>query len=743
MKLSEFMPELPGMARQHREHLNSLASSIELLAKGASPREVGRATSLGLDLGYGSWMGQEFAFRQNLISQILEFAKNVEEVRAPIHHITNEVFRRGFIWKPKFACKCQNCGTEYQDDVEQCVHCDGEEDDEEENNEEQQQQQPPIPNLTPPSDPSVGATPDGPNQAGGNLPMPGVMAKQQMPPMGGGMGMPPPQQQQEEKKPEKKKKGKLIKPDYSERRRIEPFLKNCNIWNESLEDVLRRAWFDINSIDDMFLYIVKEYSVMDDGTVRSKPIEIRKMNPGFMEWDLDTEGLPKNVHFMCYIHREDSIQEEEGKCTECGSDLIPTMYKYYYHGTELYFFEHEVIHESKFLPSETYGYSPILTLLFKIMTIRGMDAVLYRYFYERRTPSSLLLVSTDDAEALRREREFINTEMRRDPSYTPIVAVSTKNQRGRVDMVRLFHTLQEMEYMPVREEIRERISAMWGVTPIWQASNDAASGLSLQSQQLVVMSRVVESDQRLLKEKILSKIIESFGINDWILELQQPEEKAEVTRISFAQQRISAVNMLVQMGFTVSLESEEVGLDNINFKISGEAMSQQDMMGGGMGGDPMGGGGGMPPAGGGGEMQMGTGEGVDPSAGMPPLPPAPMEKSASAARAINLTNQMRDLGYDFPIIKNVAKDGSFIIFLHDEVMQKATVLEDQIVKVEPVVVNKQISPRMHRHTGQMTYHDINIKHNDAGREGKEDDMIFGMDNIDKPETGDDGYGGIY
>ena len=727
MKLSEFMPELPGQMRHNRDNLSALNNNIELLAKGSAPKEVGRANSLGLDLGYGSWMGQEFAFRQNLIAQLLEFAKNVEEVRAPIHHITNEVFRRGFLWKPKFACRCDNCGTEYQDDVDQCLHCDGEEDEEEE---EQQEQEAPIPNM---QAPSLGS-PDGPNQAGGNMAMPGEMAKQMMPPQQPGMGNPMAPQPPQEEKPEKKKKGKLKKPDYSERRRIEPFLDDCNIWNQSLEEVLRMCWFDINAIDDMFIHIVKEYTVLDDGTVRSKPVEIRKMNPGFMEWDLDTDGLPKNSHYMCYIHREDSVQEEEGECEECGCDLIPIMYKYYYHGTELYFFEHEIIHESKFMPSETYGYSPILTLLFKIMTIRGMDAVLYRYFYERRTPSSLLLVSTDDAEALRREREFINVEMRRDPSYTPIVAVSTKNQRGRVDMVRLFHTLQEMEYLPVREEIRERISAMWGVTPIWQASNDAASGLSLQSQQLVVMSRVVESDQRLLKEKILTKVIEAFGINDWVLELQQPEEKAEVTRISFAQQRISAVNMLVQMGFTVELESDEVGLDDINFKISGKAMNPQEMMGGM---PPMGGGmGGDPAAGGQGGMEMGTGEGVDPNAGMPQLPPTPMEKSVSAARAIKIVGQIRELGYDFPMIKNVSPDGSEISFLHEGILHKAKIREEQVVKID--IINKQVSPKMHRHKGQMTYHDINIKHNMAGREGKEDDMLYGIETPEKPDIDNDG-----
>ena len=280
--------------------------------------------------------------------------------------------------------------------------------------------------------------------------------------------------------------------------------------------MLRSGWFDINATDDVFIYIEKEYFALEGkNNVRSRPTGIRRLEPGLVEWDLDVDGLPKNNHFMCYLHREDTISQKPGECSECGNDLIPVMYRYLYHGIYKYFFENEIIHESKFFHSETYGYSPILSIMSKVLTIRGMDMMLYRYFFERKMPSSLLLVSTDDSESLKRERAVINAEVRKDPAYVPIVAVSTKNGRGRVDMVRLFHTLQEMDYLPVREEIRQRISAMWGVTPVWESGNDSASGLSLQSQQLVVMSRVVESDQRLIQEKILPKIVESFGI-EWL-----------------------------------------------------------------------------------------------------------------------------------------------------------------------------------------------------------------------------------
>ena len=255
------------------------------------------------------------------------------------------------------------------------------------------------------------------------------------------------------------------------------------------------------------------------------------------------------------------------------------MYKYYHRNKHMYFFDSEIIHVSKFSPSETYGWSPILTVFEKALTLIGMDKNLYRYFFERKMPASMMMVFTDDPESLRRERANLAAQTRLDPNFVPMVAVSAKNNRGRVDMVRLFHTLQEMDYLPVREEIRERVAAMWGVTPAWQGAPEAFGGLSTQTQQLVVMSRVVEGDQRLFHEKIFPELLEAFGITDWELSLAVPEEKAEATRISFSQQRVAVANQLNQMGFTIKLKKGGVLMEDAVFTIDGEAVSTAQLQG--------------------------------------------------------------------------------------------------------------------------------------------------------------------
>lgn len=362
-------------------------------------------------------------------------------------------------------------------------------------------------------------------------------------------------------------------PDTMQKQKLEDIRNNCNLFGQSLEEVLRQFHHDVVSLDDGFLHFSKEYKDMGDGKLTSRLLEIRRLNPAMVEFDIDDNGLPKNAHFLCPIHRE-QVFTESGKCktSKCDIDLYPVMYKLSYRGKETYLLDQEVVHLSKFSPSETYGWSPVLTIFEKALTLVGMDKNLFNYFFQRKMPASMLMVTTDDPESLRREREHIAAQTRADPNYIPMIAVSARNQRGRVDMIRLFHTLQEMDYLPVRQEIRERVAAIWGVSPAWQGAPEAFGGLSSQTQQLTVMSRVVEADQRLFMEKVFPQLIKCLAITDFKIELPQPEEKAENTKIAFAMQKVNIASQFAKLGFDIALKEQGSGITEADFVVSGKAV---------------------------------------------------------------------------------------------------------------------------------------------------------------------------
>ena len=478
MRLDEFVgPSSPFV--QKREAATSMLESLanfneNLIMKGADDREIGRSPEFGVDYIANSYIRNQLAYRRQLISDLQNISYTVEEIRAHIGHIINEVFRQGL----SFSAITEN-------------------------------------------------------------------------------------------------------PDKKQLDKIKKVMSHANQFGQTLEEVLRLFEFDVNTIDDAFLYLVKEYVADEENKISSKVVEIRRMNPALIEFDLDEMGLPSNTHFICPIHRE-AITESPGKCKipeqledgsegePCGIELRGAMYRFLHRTQVIYFLESEIIHTSKFTPTETYGMSPILTIFEKALTLIGMDKNLYRYFFERKMPASMLMVQTDDPEALKRERAIIQAETRKDPNYVPMIAVSARNQRGRVDMVRLFHTLQEMDYLPIKDEIRERIAAIWGVTPVWQGNPDSFGGMSTQTSQLVVMGRTVEGDQRRLKDKVFPRLLEAFGITDYELVLPNPEEKAEATRISFSQQRVNNAKILLDMGYTLKLKNENVDMDDVMFVVTGE-----------------------------------------------------------------------------------------------------------------------------------------------------------------------------
>ncbi len=452
MKLGDYLPEVPEMAKQ----MGQLGSQMEIfneLMLSKSAGDTGSGPTFGVDYIVNSYIRNQLAYRKQLVQDLQTIAYTCEELRAPIMHITGEVFRRGIKIEPI-----------------------------------------------------------------------------------------------------------VTDPDKSQIKRLQSFMDDCNLFDQGLEEVLRQFHWDLNTVDDAFLYFAKEYYDAGDGKLNSRVTEIRRINPALIEYDLDETGLPKNSHFFCPLHRQ-HISESPEECSEEG------------------FLDTEVVHLSKFNPTETYGWSPVLTIFEKALTLIGMDRNLYRYFFERKMPASMVMVTTDDPESLKREREAIAAKVRQDPNYIPMVAVSSRTNRGRVDMVRMFHTLQEMDYLPVRAEIRERVSAIYGVSPVFQGAPDSFGGLSQQTTQLTVMSRVVERDQRQIMEKVFTAILDNFGVTDYKLVLPNPEEKAEATRISHAQQRTGIANQLLQMGFDVELKDDKVDLMEVDFIISGEPVPSTQMQG--------------------------------------------------------------------------------------------------------------------------------------------------------------------
>jgi len=491
--------------------LDQIVKSSETAKGGAA---AGRMAPLGLDAIIQDWVRQQFIYRRSILQDLYVLAYQVTEIRSVVLAIQREVFRRGFgAWVQKFARKCMQCDKKSDDEEQE--HCDEcyafevvTQTVYDETHDDMMEKR--VKRYRRDSD-------------GEKIPI------------------------------------DTVPPDRTQQANFELLEKDANSFHQTLLEVLHEFMMDILVADDGFLLLNKEY-VIDraTGELKSQKVfEITRLHPALTEYDIDRkDGLPERSHWVCRIHREQQTHTSPGFCTvldvdglTCNAKLDPAMYRYFWRGRYRYYTADEILHTSYFNPSKTYGYSPVLTVFEKVLSLIGADRTLYRYWYERRIPPGLLITYTDDPESLETEIERIKMQMLNDPNTFPWIAASAKTNRGKTDFVKLAYTFQELDYLPVRQEIRERVSMLWGVTPLFTGDiSGVGGGLSKDTAQTSMHENLVESYQNVINKNILPKLLEQLGITDWTIELAPPREKSEVDKLMVEKQRIENALQMMQRG---------------------------------------------------------------------------------------------------------------------------------------------------------------------------------------------------
>ena len=430
----------------------------------------------------------------------------------------------------------------------------------------------------------------------------------------------------------------LMRPDPQQRVKLEQMMQNVNLYGQTFLRLLQEVEDDLNIADDAFIFISSEYEYKccPDGFWHSgeeKMVrhvkQIQRLDPVFVEFDTDQENRPGFAHHVCPLHREELLAippDEEwhtnwkGRCPQCNHTTFPVIYRYApYKGTfgtrsgikgpdqqAYYMLAGEVIHSSKFSPTELYGYSPLLSIYEKALSLIGMDRYLYDYFFERQIPQGVVTTVTDNPDDLEMRKEQMLSRTLNNPHYIPWMAVSSKTGQGRTEFVRFAYSLDELQFLPVQEAIEKSVAALYGVPGLFMGREESTGGLNNESQQLTRMSRGAQLSQDVYNTEILPKILEAYGITDWELKLNDAEEYSEQFEIELKQRRVTWAQALVGMGFGMKYNQDED-----EYEVMGEVKSREEqeqaqqeaqmgggMMGGGMPGMDMGGGG-DPMAGGG------------------------------------------------------------------------------------------------------------------------------------------------
>ena len=350
----------------------------------------------------------------------------------------------------------------------------------------------------------------------------------------------------------------LVKPSAKQLSYAEKFLNGyVNKSNQLFVDVLKEIEDDLNIVDDAYLILVKEYYLDNNGEIRMHRIkEIYRGDPVTMAIYSDEVGERGTKGFTS-LNDRNFLAEDQHEChPETNESLHPVHYVNRAKGEEQYFIEGEVLHFSKYSPSRLYGQSPVLTLFSHITTLLAMEQYVNTSYTKSRMPRGLLAVQTRNMESMRTFWRSVKEKMEEDKHFIPIMGIEADNGKGSVEWIKFMDSLKEMDYVAVKEDLRDRIAAFYGVSKIFMADNSASGGLNNEGMQILVTNRAVEMAQNVYNLYVFPWLAEEFGITDWKLVLPPSEEEDEIAVMRKREIEVNIAASIKNLGFDIDMNED-------------------------------------------------------------------------------------------------------------------------------------------------------------------------------------------
>jgi uncharacterized OB-fold protein len=347
-------------------------------------------------------------------------------------------------------------------------------------------------------------------------------------------------------------------PDVKQLEYAEKFIEGYVNKSEQLFiDVLQELEDDLNIMDDAYIVMVKEYFLDGNQDIRMHRIkELYRGDPVTMFIYTDELGQRGTKGFTCVNHRNVIHTEPHSKCDICGAKTFPVHYVNRANGEEQYFLKGEVLHFSKYSPSRLYGQSPVVTLFNAIMTLIAMENYVNSSYTKSRMPRGLLAVQTRNMDSMRSFWRGVKEKMEADPHFIPVMGIEAEGGKGAVEWIKFMDSLKEMDYVSVKDDLRDRISAFYGVSKVFMADNTTSGGLNNEGMQILVTNRAVQKAQTVYNNYVFPFLVKQFGITDWNLKLPPSEEEDEIAVLRKREIEVNIAASVKNLGFEVDMDED-------------------------------------------------------------------------------------------------------------------------------------------------------------------------------------------
>ena len=361
----------------------------------------------------------------------------------------------------------------------------------------------------------------------------------------------------------------LVRPKPENRKILEKLVHNPVNGNEqTIEDVARQLERDLEIADNAYMLLLKNYYINDTtGDIDPEKTEIKeclRIDPPQVAMIADSDGRigyddKRNKVWVCprFEHRDKRLLSD--RCDRCGAQGIKAVLEVnsvYSLGIpqpkRVIYGEGEVIWKAgKYKPALVYGYSPIYSVWSKAMSLSHMDEYVRKYFDKMRPPRGMLVIASRNYETFRKSWDALEQKATEDPYMIhPLLVEQDKGGNNLAQWLDFTGSLKELEFIAVRQELRQIIGAIYGVLPLYYG--EMPSGWSQEGLQVTITNRAVKWGQDILYKGFFRKLSEIMGVEDWDLKLKGAEETDELMRLQIEGTEIENMLALQSMGFEIS-----------------------------------------------------------------------------------------------------------------------------------------------------------------------------------------------
>ena len=446
---------------------------------------------------------------------IYELADNIDAIRIPIETLNREMFKNGFEIVERFKYKCENCAKTFQY----------------------------APNIHDESEDKID------------------MKKVQCDSCGS---------------------YDMRRPVPEHRKILEDIMsKPVNGNMQNMEDLSRQLERDLEIADNAYMLLLKNYFIDDiSGEIDPLKTEIKELlriDPPQVAMIADSDGRigyddKRQKIWVCPRFEHRDKRQYTDRCDVCNAHCLKAIIEVNSvysigipHPKRVIYGEGEVIWKAgKYKPSLIYGLSPIFAIWSKAMSLSHMDEYVRKYFDKMRPPRGLLVVASRNYETFRKSWDALEQKATEDPYMIhPLMVESDKGGKNMANWIDFTGSLQELQFIEVRKELRQIIGAVYGVLPLYYG--EMVGGWSQEGLQVTITNRAVKWGQDILYKSFFKKFAEVMGVDDWDLKLVAGEENDKLSELQREGVEIDNMAKLQQMGFKI--ERTHTGEYNISKEV--------------------------------------------------------------------------------------------------------------------------------------------------------------------------------